>query len=224
MMNHLSELGRRLRHSGPGVVAVLLMAAIALAGCGDDNGTNSTSDDTIMPLAVGNKWVYRTTTYPVTGSMQSAPQDSVVTRDSILVVADTMIEGERWYIVGGSLYDEGGRTAFANRSDGMRVAIDVGGEQMQQWLFAKYPVTAGETYEIPLAATPVTVQSTDSTVTVPAGTYEVYAYAVVLGFGYADYVQFTPNVGLVYWEVWEPGPADGSFLRYQRELESVVLH
>jgi len=126
----------------------------------DVNWSFTTTFGDIMPLAVGNRWVYRVVTYenPV------YPLDT--TYDTILIVRDTAIQGETWYIDGdGALY--------ANRSSGLW-RLSSGG---QLYLFAKFPGTAGQVYNAdPDISQTVNIQGTSVLISTPINFYFCYYY------------------------------------------------
>jgi hypothetical protein len=88
-----------------------LLVALALCGCGDDGPTNAAPvDPIVVPLAVGNWWVYDTTITPKTGTTET---------DTTTIVGTENLYGEMWYVFVGSLEDDTLRV----RQEGQNVYI-----------------------------------------------------------------------------------------------------
>lgn len=126
----------------------------------------------ILPLAVGNRWVYDVTVSDSLGEIQFQFVDSNA------VDRDTLINGERWYIIMRGNTNLG---LGANRMDGYwarnlppwdsLTISDVG----PAYLAAKFPAALGETF-LNIDNLITKVLSTDTTVEVPAGSFSCYKY------------------------------------------------
>lgn len=142
----------------------------------------------IMPLAVGNMWVY-SVSYQDTLHFYHY-------EDTILITRDTVIGGESWYV------DQRGYH-YANRSDGLYLL-----NNGQPVLALKFPANINDSFPSPFVIPgppyePIrnlVVQSTSQSVTVPKGTYTCIVYRTpddpAFPAGYADY-RYCPNVGLI---------------------------
>jgi len=146
----------------------------------------------IMPLAVGNRWEYRVVTYenPI------YPLDT--TYDTILIVRDTTIQGETWYI-------DGDGASYANRSSGLW-RLSAGG---QPYLFAKYPGAPGPTYSAdPDISQTVTIQDTSKYVPTFTNFYYCYYYLTTSSDPTLrrDYY-YAPRLGLIRFDRFLVDPA-----------------
>ena len=97
----------------------------------------------IMPLAVGNWWAFRVIDF-------TNPVVPDTTYDTILVVSDTTIQSERWYIL-----EDG--ALVTNRDDGLWRMAETGAA----YLWLKFPGVSGQTY----SADPVSGESVKITAT-----------------------------------------------------------
>ncbi|MEO5929493.1 MAG: hypothetical protein ABIR47_06140 [Candidatus Kapaibacterium sp.] len=113
---------------GTGMLMGFLIATLAasgFAGCGTKSRSRPGAT-VLMPLAIGNRWIWRTTT-------------PIITRDDTLtIVADTVIGTERWFRNNHGEW-------MANLPDGLHISETPGraGEQ----LHVQYPVKPGDTLE-----------------------------------------------------------------------------
>lgn len=177
------------------LLALLPMLVLLLPGC--NPLAPDAPSDVIMPLAVGNMWIGNKITYDAQGNPLSAPDTLRVTRD--------MKSGSE------TMFDASDGETYINRADGMwREAGQC------SCLRAKYPAKQGDMFNeettkvlLPDELAPVDMKtamlvvSTDTTVTVPAGTYRCYHYRPVIitptaaTFITAHDYFYAPNVGLV---------------------------
>jgi hypothetical protein len=138
-------------------------------GSGDTVGSSSE----ILPLAVGNSWIYAITAFDSLGNVLGNGIDtSIVSRD-------TTIDNETWYI----LYNRGAPVNLGiNRSDGYwsrAVTLSPNTTNIatlgDPYLSAKFPTATGQVFVNETGYSTV-VLDTDTTVTVPAGTFRCYEY------------------------------------------------
>ncbi len=90
----------------------LSILAFVLAGCSDRGEVlapvpEHPGQDGIIPLKVGNYWVYLSSNYDTTGR-----QYDVHWLDTMRIVRDTVVNGETWYIFNGGV-------ARTNRANGV---------------------------------------------------------------------------------------------------------
>jgi hypothetical protein len=145
----------------------------------------------IMPLAIGNRWIYYTETWDTLGWPTGARYDTVI------IVSDTIIDGINWF----------------NDNRGGRYSHQEGG-LWKYWsgnlcLLAMYPAEVGEMCNnCPQYANPLNPQlevlTTDWQVTVDPGTYSCYRY--YMSFGYYEpivyYFYYSPGTGLILEETY----------------------
>jgi hypothetical protein len=154
-------------------------AVFLLTSCKKDNPVDSSpSVKQIWPLKAGNTWAFNIVEYDTLGAVAQSGSGAFV------VTTDTIVAGETWYHIAG-----GGSTLYTNRSDGFwGVSPDPSG--IFPFLLFKYPVSAGDTWNG--GGDPVFLQSADTVITVPAGTFHCYEYRLS-----SDYYYFCPGVGLI---------------------------
>ena len=120
----------------------------------------------IMPLKVGNTWLYRTVILDTSGNVLSTVHDTVA------IVRDTTIGQERWLVNNlGSHY--------TNRTDGLWGTIQSGSQPIQFVHLAKYPASTNERYPMDPNLYYwhwIRVLSVDSVATVPLGQFRSYVY------------------------------------------------
>jgi len=146
----------------------------------------------IMPMTVGNWWRYHVERWDTLG------RETADYYDSIIIVRDTMIEMESWFV------DQLGGT-YSNRPDGLWKYASDG----KAYLLAKYPADVGDTYVgcspyyYPVMPT-VEVLALDWQVTVTPGVYSCYRYYMVYN-AYEPtvyYYYFSPDVGMILRETF----------------------
>ena len=188
--------------------------AAGLAGCDSDPAAPGPSRDPLVPLAVGNAWTYRTVEFDRRG----VPIDSVERSPSNEVVAETLAADGTWYRVSVIYADTGDRGGYwwALREDGLwSDPDDLDGAGS---LYLPYPASPGATGAGRLGER-WTLASTDTTVTVPAGTFRSHHYRYRgTNMVYDDDVFYAPGVGRVL--SVRHDYFDGVYERVREELTS----
>ena len=151
-----------------------LIFLFLIAGCDALSSRESEPElEPLIPLAVGNQWVTRTTfMHPDTGEAIGA-----VAYDTLLVTADTLIEGERWFRLGDEIE---GRTFLAtNREDGYWAGSAHRDEPFEPQMVYRYPAEVGDTFV--RRGWPeddvLQVMGLDTTITAETGTFHAVHYA-----------------------------------------------
>ena len=160
----------------------------------------------IIPLALGNQWIYRVTGFDDRGNVYPNP-----TLDTFTLSKDTIIKGEQWFF-----YDGG--DIVINRSDGLYTN---NGDSLPL-LFYKYPANTGDTNFFPHGNS-ISVVSNDTIVSVPYGCFSTYQYTHEPFYAAPLDIFIAPGVGEVRTEYWT-GISSKPYKYRQRELVSVVLH
>ena len=167
------------------------LAVVLLAGC--DSGDPEADRLPLVPLAVGNTWTYRAIEFDRYG----VPIDTVERDRSSEVVADTVVAGWTWYreaVVDEGTGDRGGEW-WAVREDGLW--SDPGDLDGAGYLRLPYPAPPGATGAGRFGEA-WTLASTDTTVTVPAGTFRCHHYRYrSVYMVYDDDVFYAPGIGRV---------------------------
>ena len=156
----------------------LLSFTFILSGCTKSNPAGpSPSNSEIVPLTMGNAWTYRSIIY--------SPADSVLGDGplSILVNRDTTISGIHLFSFWGWAAE--GDSGLTTYTDGHFT------------LYLKYPIDKGATYYASGWGFTVLVSTIDTTITVPAGSFNCIDYQFYAQ-GYLDAEYFAcPRVGVV---------------------------
>lgn len=162
-----------------GFLGVVLIVLFGLGCKSNDNVTNSSEvTSVILPLAVGNEWIYA--------------HNSTQPPDTHRVLSDTTIDGETWYL----WQSQAGTVIPAiNRSTGLW--INSGGVEYR---FLKYPASSGDTYQF--TNLQATVESTRDSVEVPGGFHFCWKYVFTYAGNNALILFAAPDIGIVRWEEW----------------------
>lgn len=138
---------------------IILMLFSAILSCSE---SNSTSGESIMPLAVGNYWIYTVETY------EDNLDNSVFhTENTQRVEEEITWGGYTWYG-----HTRGGAGQYhRNAKEGIYLLqIDDKHPDGEACLLFEYPIKAGTSWTIGESTT--TVEAIDETVTVPAGVFD----------------------------------------------------
>lgn len=185
------------------LAAALLI--VSLTACNKDNNPVSPGPaNELLPLAVGNRWVYSDTVLDSNGTTIST------STDTMLVLRDTVLQNQTWFTTTSGIY----------RDSSNGLWIWSGGPQ----LVFKYPASAGDSFSTPNAV--VTVVSTNEHIDVPYGGLLCYHYrARYPAFGNLELNDFvTPGIGFVSLE-GGTGVYGGKYYVYvRRTLRSFTLH
>jgi hypothetical protein len=176
---------------------LLTTALLLLGGCSEDTGTTNTEPGVNDPFVAENYWIYRSTNYNTDGSIESVETDSLAVIVSKTHGSQTIIEFSS--------------AVLLTRTE-LGIWNDLG-------LLYKYPSKVGDTLFIQTAI-PFKTDTTfgadmkrytdevNTTVTVPAGTFQSYKYissttktnSDTVVFRTVDY--FNPRIGLIKSEVF----------------------
>ncbi len=159
-----------LKHTRLGAaVALAALAVVALGSCGDDSDKNTIcvgDESDIVDLTEGTMWIYRGTDYDTL--------DNVIRtfEDTILIVRDTIIDEETWFLT--SIENE----LWGNRDDGYWIWENFDGIS-EPYLRIKYPTALGDHYPIPIEevfSDTMTTADLIAVTTVPYGTFTAITY------------------------------------------------
>jgi hypothetical protein len=177
-----------------------------------------------MPLQVGNRWIWQLTFYDTLGHPYAVSLDSL-TIDSV-----KNVDSELWFFPGQPYW----KLAFANLVGGCyyRAFSDTPGPS---FLFYKYPATIYDTYKAPVGLVSVdhvwivdtletiTVLSTDTTITVPAGSFRCYLYQRFRNNGDFFYDEFlSPGWGWIRIVTYVRMRYGGYYKQSSKELAELV--
>ena len=219
--------------------SLLLIFAIPVllaAGCNNGTGPPAQSPQ-IMPLAIGNEWIGQVTEYNTQGNPDSTRLDT------LRILKSEVVNGETWYYMN-VFWIYGADTNhgwFTNRSDGLYTCDSE--HFAQSYRYAKYPATPGEWVVIlqndsgPPGYWSIygrTVDTTNLSVTVPAGIFQCDVYSIVSASQDWDVLTsvatpgeyYSPNVGLVQFGYFNPDGTHNKFATPDRtwQLVHAILH
>ncbi|MEP7217366.1 MAG: hypothetical protein ABI876_00535, partial [Bacteroidota bacterium] len=188
-------------------------AVMAISGCGDSSSPSSpvtgNQSGKLIPLALGNQWLYATTLYDSTGATTGTRTDTTK------VNADTLIQGEQWFF-----FNDDHAAPTANRSDGLYYWDPASGTAR---IYIRIPGTVGDSYE--RGNLRYTLVSTNTTVTVPAGVFSCYQLLVTdaNNSNVESTISIAPGTGTV--KIESRGKrGDGSvFVGFRSEMKSYSL-
>jgi hypothetical protein len=152
---------------------------------------NNNEISVIIPLNMNNEWRYKQTQYDTNG----VAIDSLYFTE--VIYRDTLLRNEIWYGISNGRY-------ATNRSDGFWIIfseeiellnLDLDTLLSHAILEWAYPSEKGNVYNFINNISFISVISTDTVITVPAGSFECYEYEK--SSGVPDRFYFAPNIGLV---------------------------
>ena len=151
-------------------------------------------DPEIVPLSIGNNWMYHVVEYNSSGGITDE-YDTTST-----VVDDTVLVDSIWYVV------EDGTGAMSgivsNWDEGLWTHSP--DSTPSEILALKFPATIGDSY--PVYSVTVHIDDTDANITVPAGTFNCYYYRMTVPiFGTVGKIWASPDVGIIKAEAYEMG-------------------
>jgi hypothetical protein len=197
------------------IVYVISFFVFAIVGCESQSAYVEPLDDVIMPLALGNTWVYELTRFADDGSVGS------VELDTTRIVKVTDYTGEvRYY----TYFENDMGSYYTNKSDGLwSGSFSSAGSRSQ--LSVPYPAEIGDFTDLDTmiqyiwdstmrdrlydtVITRITLKEKNVGVEVKAGTYACYHYEMQMKRGYSGLVVFNsdyyyaPNVGRILLETY----------------------
>lgn len=139
----------------------LMLTIFMVSSCNKANPVGPSSGQQIWPLKVGDTWAYRLTYFDTTGAVNDTANATLV------ITSDTLFDGDTWYQINWQA------DFYTNKSDGLwmtQFQTTPNTVPILPQLLWKYPANAGDSYDS------VTVESTNTSVTIPQGTYICYDY------------------------------------------------
>ena len=141
--------------------------------------TASVDTSVIIPLKVGNMWIYKTTSWSV-----RANSDSTFYSDTTRVNSQMVINNAVWFLVTTTTGVDTSKRQ--NRSDGLWGFDSLQGPE----LIIKYPANINDTYG------EYTVVTTDTAIDVSAGRFNCYVYKRINSNSETK-LFFAPGIGLI---------------------------
>ena len=155
-----------------------LFAILLYSSC-KDTGVQPTTPISTFPLKVGNQWNFQQVNFDTLGNTSWSQSDS------IRIIGDTIIAGDRWYY-----YNYHGHLlSFRNSESGVLARLVSPNTDGIAKLYLKFPAHVGDSYGFPIVgfsgfnawldtAVQCTVMSLDTVVTVALGTFHCYQFRV----------------------------------------------
>jgi hypothetical protein len=158
-------------------IFVFVILGLTFAACNNNvAGPSMATNSSFIPLSTSNKWVSLVTKYDSLGNVLSSYSDSTQ-------FEDTVISNIVWYHTKNNDY------AYANSDSGVITRLIGEKTNSHIYLSYKYPVVRGECFASPSLACAslgnawlvdtayhTLVLSTDTVITVPAGSYHCIGY------------------------------------------------
>lgn len=162
------------------IVGLLLLTILTLS-CKQASGPMDQFVSDLIPLAVGNQWTFQRSYYDSLGNVVA-----VYPPESLLIKADTSIDGHRWF------YHRylGHLLAYRNSEIGTLIRLVSPNTDGKVFVAYKQPTRTGEIYGFPVvffsgnnawitdSVYIASVVSVDTLVSVPAGTFRCYQFRV----------------------------------------------
>lgn len=192
---------------------IIMILIAVLVGCGTDKVTSPTAvSPAFIPLKVGNQWTYEEVHLDSAGNTHRI--DTMVQEIS----RDTLINGEKWYIltINGAVDPEIGPITI--RRDGMWAGGPSGSLQF------KYPASVNDTFMMGNQLS--IVESICDTITVPAGVFICHNYkwpeepASPRPY---QYHYLSPGVGFIKAEEFYKTQSGYIYINIRTELISYIL-
>jgi hypothetical protein len=192
------------------IISVITIIALLLGCRKDDLLVNPQSESNgIIPLAVGNQWIYSLNAYDTTGNIK------ISTSSTYQVMGDSVNSGVRWFRISNFYCTNKNLGLFS--SDGL--------------LALKYPTFVPDSFYVNATVGYIHVISIDTMITIPLGTYHCYAYASdqpispgMTGSSY-EVMYVSPKVGPIKAEIYaSPQTNKKQYLYATTELYSLTLH
>jgi|PlaIllAssembly_1097288.scaffolds.fasta_scaffold185492_2 hypothetical protein len=194
---------------------VFLPFVLMSLSCGESDDivdfSTGGSPNVILPLQVGNTWLYRRTSFDTEGFVLA--RDTVAQR----IARDTLIQDERWYIWEAT----SGLSLGTSRSDGYWTYV----EGMPA-ITLRYPVVVHETYMITETGPTIHILAVDTLIGVPFGTAPCIAYEQ-LSFPGGTRMQidyYAVNTGLIRTDEFVHTSSGADSLRHRWDLLELQLH
>jgi hypothetical protein len=180
-----------------GHLIILLIILTLIAGC-------AKKKDDIIPLKVGNLWIYKTDKYDQNGTLNSSQYSSHC------ILKDTSKYGETFYLFEGFL-------PWINKADGLYVL----GQDSLPELFLKYPAPENDSYTNKMNDS-IIIKKTDEKLNIPSGNFKCYKYQVnnTANPNITSFLYVSPGTGIVQIEDYnKSSDSDSTFL-----MSRTVLH
>jgi len=146
----------------------------------------------IIPLKIGNYWIYRVT-------VLNKPDVKI---DTLTVTKDTLIRGEKWYIINHSLWHDF-KWVLQNKTNGLYAVIN----ENSSGLFLKYKAIKGEIYASFSSKDTAMVSSINEKIKTQAGEFNCYFYASKKDDGKSsgNGYYMSPGIGMIktlgFWDL-----------------------
>ena len=176
-----------IRHTSIATFLVVLL----LAGSCDESPTETLfRAEPLLPLAIGNEWTFHTTYYDSLGNVTAQ-----MPGDTVRIIADTLIDGKRWYY----RHYLGHLVGFRNSEMGTLIRlVSANTDGISRVLFEN-PTAIGHKYDYPEVTFSgskawlsqgghvATVGAYDTSATVPAGSFRCLLYSVAASPSWSEY-------------------------------------
>ncbi|PKL85857.1 MAG: hypothetical protein CVV22_04785 [Ignavibacteriae bacterium HGW-Ignavibacteriae-1] len=170
-----------------------LFILILALGCSEDSNSPNNNSKELMPLKIGNKWVYNYTSFD--------NFEVKTTKGTLTVVSDEMYNGERYYIIEMSDGDQAiiPPIYYINKSDGLYMLFFEENQEPETVLI-KYPVTEGEIF-FNDGFHKSYVEKVDTLISTSAGKFKCIKYVDIIHLNgeqiHKSIKYYCPGIGLI---------------------------
>ena len=184
-------------------ILIISFVFFLLAGCSEDS-TEPSDHGVLVPMKVGNIWIYQTTDYDENGDISYVSLDTFSITKKYTVDSDDVYLRRAIYHIGDEYIDEV-FGYYSNKSDGFHFHGFIFDDQppgKQSLLINKYPTEEGDKFNT--MDYEFLVEKTDENIKIPAGEFSCYKY-IKLVDGNTGIEYCKPGLGLVKAENYSEG-------------------
>jgi hypothetical protein len=201
----------------------ILFCILILTNC-ENNSSNTTNDTLqIVPLKIGNFWIYNGTTFDTNGNVNESK--IYITK----VESDSMWNGEKIFSLSDSVYNYKSSYYAFNRKDGyyylLRFMDSLEREDtLEPLLIVKYPGKEGDSFKSGM--TPYKIKNTDINYTTLIGTFKCYKYINTSDDGNerdTSYDYYSQGIGRIGYENFRHFTGGKKYLALKLELVGYSL-
>ncbi len=190
---------------------LLIAALLCFYSCKDNvTSPSQTTNNVIQPLSIGNTWIYYYQSY---SALSANPVYSM--NDTVIVVSDTLINGEKWFLI-----PDVGEKLERNEADGLYSYFY--GKEFQ------FPAKIGDTLWLAQQHFR-TIMSISDSISINGITFINYKYediynATAQGYISRNIYWYAPNIGCTKYEMYLQFPPASEYLSGTGHLISYELH
>jgi hypothetical protein len=149
---------------------IIFLLFIAVVGCENKLILGPEPPDSIMPLTVGNQWVYQYTAFDI------VPPDTMF-YDTVTFDVITALDNNFYTVEYSGVVDTFPNYSYFRSINGGLEQLDVNTQPFDTVLVFRFPVTLNQNYF--LSTSVVTVEATDTMISVSGGSFPSVYYHII---------------------------------------------